>query len=104
MRRVGLPASCGSHTALGMIGRNTRHPIRTTKCTPRCQPGEQKRLNPDAYAYPSRRTIWKNSMQVVHTPDPPPNQGRMYLPMSGCTENNRNALRKMVAAYRNMPG
>src|SRR5437870_561241 len=44
------------------------------------------------------RTDWKNSMQVVHTADDPPNQGRMILAMMGCTWNKRNAERKIVSA------
>jgi hypothetical protein len=37
-------------------------------------------------------------MQVVQTPGPPPNHGKMYFPMSGCTWNSRNAPVKIVNA------
>src|SRR5690348_12226850 len=37
-------------------------------------------------------------MQVVQTPGPPPNQGRIYLAMRGWTWNTRKAPRKMVSA------
>ena len=43
-------------------------------------------------------------MQVVQTPGPPPNHGRMYLPISGCTWNSRNAPVKIVTAYTNIAG
>src|SRR5579864_9333337 len=38
-------------------------------------------------------------MHVVQTPVIPPNQGRMNLPISGCTWNNKNALKNTVSAY-----
>jgi len=37
-------------------------------------------------------------MQVVHTAAVPPNQGRIWRAISGCTRNNRNEDRKIVAA------
>jgi hypothetical protein len=37
-------------------------------------------------------------MHVVQTLGPPPNHGRTYLAMSGCTWNSRNALRKVAEA------
>ena len=41
-------------------------------------------------------------MQIVQTPGAPPNQGRMYLPINGCTWKSRNAPVKIVSAYANM--
>jgi hypothetical protein len=35
-------------------------------------------------------------MHVVHTDGVPPNQGRMYFAMSGCTAKSRKAERKVV--------
>jgi hypothetical protein len=37
-------------------------------------------------------------MHVVQTAGAPPNHGRMYLPIRGCTWKRRNALRTIVAA------
>jgi hypothetical protein len=37
-------------------------------------------------------------MLALHTAAEPPNHGRIILAMSGCTWNNRKALRKMVTA------
>ena len=44
--------------------------------------------------------------QKASGPDPrvPPNQGRMYLPIIGCTRNNRNAPQKTVRAYKAIGG
>jgi hypothetical protein len=44
--------------------------------------------------------VWKNSMQVVHTAGPPPNQGSTKRPIIGWTSNNRNALKKIVTGKR----
>src|SRR6478672_2266793 len=41
-------------------------------------------------------------MQVVHTPGLPPNQGRMYFPMSGWTWKRRKAPAKIVRAKAGM--
>jgi hypothetical protein len=38
-------------------------------------------------------------MHVVQTPGPPPNHGKMYFPMRGCTWKSRNAPVKIVSAY-----
>src|SRR4051812_20789943 len=43
-------------------------------------------------------------MQVVHTAALPPNHGRMYFAMSGCTRKSRNALQKMVTPNGSMDG
>src|SRR3954467_14022565 len=43
-------------------------------------------------------------MQVVHTAALPPNQGRMYFAISGCTRKSRKALQKMVIPNGSMEG
>jgi hypothetical protein len=40
-------------------------------------------------------------MQVVHTEAEPPNQGKIILPIKGCTWKSKNALKKIVRAYAN---
>src|SRR5882672_1320225 len=42
-------------------------------------------------------------MHVVQTPGPPPNQGRINLPISGWIWKSRNAPVKIVSAYAAMP-
>ena len=41
-------------------------------------------------------------MQVAQTVAVPPNQGKMSFAISGCTENSRTELSRIVAAYRIM--
>jgi len=53
-----------------------------------------------AYAYPPNSNTWKTSMQVVQTLGLPPNHGKMYLAMIGCTWKSKNALTKIVVANK----
>src|SRR5271169_1403706 len=94
----GCPTVADFHRSLGMIGNVARLAARTPMCTIACFRGASLEWSQWAYPYPSRSTIWKNSMQVLHTAEEPPNQGRIILAIIGCTSKRRKAEREMVSA------
>jgi hypothetical protein len=58
--------------------------------------GFRVRVIHQAYKYPSKSTIWKNSMAVTQTPADPPNAGRMDFVIIGWIEKSKVELQPMV--------
>ena len=99
MRSDGSPACDGFQLGDGRMGSNAR----LSAMRAMCSDGLALRLERRAWNDARRSNLpasaaWKNSRQVLHTAADPPNQGRMILPIIGCTANSRNALRKIVQA------
>src|SRR5437879_1691497 len=73
-------------------------------CTEPCTRRLARDASQCAYAYPASSTDWKKRRQFVQTAGPPPNQGRTYRPIMGCTWNSRKALRKITMGKRSLCG
>src|SRR6266851_3961290 len=100
IRHAGSSFPIGFQLGLGITGSARMLAASSAMCKSTCVRGSSRRTTTCAYRYPRSSTAWKKSRHVVHTAADPPNHGSTILAMMGSTSNSRNALRKIVTAYK----
>src|SRR4029434_8150161 len=89
-------------SAGAMIGSSASESSNSAVCTRTCMRADRRWTVRSEYAYPASNVDWKKTRHVVQTAAEPPNHGRICFAMTGWTRNSKNALTKIVAAWRSM--